>query len=151
MDHDMQKKTRSFLIPAIMIVIAIVIIAVITALWATSAFRLPFERRPPPPTTFIRGDYELFYTLQTVVSVVNTTLSLILLLVYINIYRKTQSEFTIGLIIFSLVLLLQAFVSIPLLHRAFGFYEFGLGPFVLLPDLFTCLALAVLLYLTFEY
>jgi len=150
LDNQMQKKTRSFLIPATMIVIAIVIIAVITALWATSAFRLPFERRPPPPVA-IRGDYQLFYTLQTVVSVVNTTLSLILLLVYINIYRKTQSQFTIGLIIFSLVLLLQGFVSIPLLHRAFGFYDFGLGPFVLLPDLFTCLALAVLLYLTFEY
>src|SRR5208337_3267861 len=99
MDHDMQKKTRSFLIPAIMIVIVVVIIAVITALWATSAFRLPFERRPPP-TTFVRGDFELFYTLQTVVSVVNTTLSIILLLVYVNIYRKTHSEFTIGLIIF---------------------------------------------------
>jgi len=150
LDDHMQKKTRSFLIPATMIVIAIVIIAVITTLWATSAFRLPFEHRPPPPAT-IRGDYQLFYTLQTVVSVVNTTLSLILLLVYINIYRKTQSEFTIGLIIFSVVLLLQAFVSLPLLHRAFGFYDFGLGPFVLLPDLFTCLALAVLLYLTFEY
>jgi hypothetical protein len=150
MDHNMQKKTRSFLIPAVMIVIAVVIIAVITALWATSAFRLPFARRTPP-TTFVRGDFELFYTLQTVVSVVNTTLSIILLLVYVNIYRKTHSEFTIGLIIFSAVLLLQAFVSLPLLHRAFGFYDFGLGPFVLLPDLFTCVALAVLLYLTFEY
>ena len=150
MNHDMQKKTRSFLIPAIMIVIAVVIIAVLTTLWATSAFRVPFQRRPPPPPG-IRGDYELFYSLQTAVSVVNVTLSLILLLVYVNIYRKTQSEFTIGLIIFSVVLLLQAFVSIPLLHGAFGFYEFGLGPFVLLPDLFTCVALAVLLYLTFEY
>ena len=151
MNHDMEKKKRSFLIPATMIVIVVIIIAVITALWATSAFRAPFERRPPPPNLPIRGDYELFYTLQTVVSVVNTTLSIILLLVYVNIYRKTQSEFTIGLIIFSAVLLLQAFVSIPLLHGAFGFYAFGLGPFALLPDLFTCLALAVLLYLTFEY
>jgi hypothetical protein len=34
---------------------------------------------------------------------------------------------------------------------AFGFYAFGLGPFAMLPDLFTCLALTVLLYLTFEY
>ena len=151
LNNDMQKKTRSFLIPAIRIVLAVVIIAVITALWATSAFRLPFERRPPPPTISIRGDYELFYTLQTAVSVVNVALSIILLVVYVNIFRKTQSEFTIGLIIFSAVLLLQAFVSIPLLHGAFGFYDFGLGPFVLLPDLFTCLALAVLLFLTFRY
>jgi hypothetical protein len=70
---------------------------------------------------------------------------------YVSIFRKTESEFTIRLIIFSAVFLLQAFVSIPLLHGAFGFYDFGPGPFVLLPDLFTCLALAVLLYLTFRY
>jgi len=152
MDDHMQnvpKKSRSFLIPAIMIVIAIVIIAVITGLWATRSFGVQGPR--PAPPRFIRYDFQFFYTLETIISVVNTTLSIILLLMYINIYRKTQSQFTIGLIIFSVVLLLQAFVSLPLLHRAFGFYEFGLGPFVLLPDLFTCVALAVLLYLTFEY
>jgi hypothetical protein len=135
-----------------MIVIAIVIIAILTTLWATSRefAPSPFGPRPRPPTN-IRGDIQLYYTLETVVSVVNVTLSIILLLMYISIYRKTQSQFTIGLIIFSVVLLLHAFVSIPLLHQAFGFYEFGLGPFAMLPDLFTCLALAVLLYLTFKY
>jgi hypothetical protein len=149
----MQKKTRTFLLPATMIVIAVVIIAVITALWATSRIEVepsPFGPRSRPPEG-IRWDIELFYTLETVVSVINVTLSIILLLMYVNIYRKTQSQFTIGLIIFSAVLLLHAFVSIPLLHQAFGFYEFGLGPFALLPDLFTCLALVVLLYLTFKY
>jgi hypothetical protein len=153
LDVDMQKKTRPSLVLATLIVIAVVVIAVLTALWATSTVEFepsPFGRRPPPPEN-IRGDIELFYTLQTVVSVVNVTLSIILLLLYVSIYRKTRSEFTIGLIIFSAVLLLHAFVSIPLLHRVFGFYEFGLGPFAVLPDLFTCLALAVLLYLTFKY
>ena len=149
----MQKKTRTFLIPATMIVIVIVIIAVLTALWATSRIEFvpsPFGPRPQPPG-YIRGDIELYYTLETVVSVVNVTLSIILLLMYVNIYRKTQSEFTIGLIIFSAVLLLHAFVSIPMLHQAFGFYEFGLGPFAMLPDLFTCSALIVLLYLSVKY
>lgn len=68
-----------------------------------------------------------------------------------GIHRKTQSEFTIGLIIFSMVLLLYALASNPLLHRAFGFRAFGLGPFAMLPDLFTCVALSVLLYLTVKY
>ena len=153
MNPYMQKKTRTFLIPATMIVIVVVIIAVLTTLWATSRFEFappPFGPRPRPPEN-IRGDIQLYYTLETVVSAINVTLSIILLIMYVNIYRKTQSEFTIGLIIFSAVLLLHAFVSIPLLHQAFGFYEFGLGPFAMLPDLFTCLALAVLLYLTFKY
>jgi hypothetical protein len=153
METDMQKKPRTPLVLATLIVIAVVVIAVLATLWATSPTHFgssPFG--PPPfPPTHIRGDIQLFYTLQTVVSIVNVTLSIILLLMYVNIYRKTQSEFTIGLIIFSAVLLLHAFVSIPLLHRVFGFYDFGLGPFAVLPDLFTCLALAVLLYLTFKY
>jgi len=34
---------------------------------------------------------------------------------------------------------------------AFGFRPFGLGPFALLPDLFTFGALAVLLYLSIKY
>jgi hypothetical protein len=35
--------------------------------------------------------------------------------------------------------------------RAFGFMPFGLGPFAMLPDLFTLVALAVLVYLTTKY
>jgi len=149
----MQKKPKTSVILATVIVVAAVVIAVLTALWATSRVEFepsPFGLRPAPGETN-RLDIQLFYTLQTVISVVNVTLSIILLLMYVSIYRKTHSEFTIGLIIFSAVLLLHAFVSIPLLHHAFGFYEFGLGPFAVLPDLFTCVALAVLLYLTFKY
>jgi hypothetical protein len=137
-----------------LILVVLIAVASLATLWATSILwfpRSPFGRRPPPPVEEILGDIELFYTVQTVVSTINVTLSIILLLMYVSIYRKTRSEFTIGLIIFSAVLLLHAFVSIPLVYRVFGFYEFGLGPFAMLPNLFTCLALAVLLYLTFKY
>jgi len=75
----------------------------------------------------------------------------LLLLIYVSIYQKTRSEFTVGLIIFSAVLFLHALVSIPLVYRAFGFYEFGLGPFAMLPDLFSLGALIVLLYLSIRY
>jgi len=88
---------------------------------------------------------------ETVVSSVNVTLSMFLLLIYVSIYQKTQSEFTIGLIIFSAVFLLNALASNPLVIRAFGFWPLGLGPFALLPDLFTLGALAVLLYLSVNY
>jgi hypothetical protein len=65
-------------------------------------------------------------------------------------YRKLKSEFTGGLIIFSLTLLIYAFVSNPLMQSVFGFRGVGLGPFAMLPDLFTFLALCVLLYLTMK-
>jgi hypothetical protein len=137
-----------------LILVVLIAVASLATLWATSILwfpRSPFGPRLPPPVEEILGDIELFYTVQTVVSTINVTLSIILLMMYVSIYRKTRSEFTIGLIIFSAVLLLHAFVSIPLVYRVFGFYEFGLGPFAMLPNLFTCLALTVLLYLTIKY
>ena len=53
-------------------------------------------------------------------------------------------------IIFSMILLLYALVSNPLMQNIFGYGGINLGPFAMLPDLFTCLALAVLLYLTMK-
>jgi len=97
----------------------------------------------PPPS----GDIELFYTVKTVVSVVNVALVIILLLNYIDIYRKTKSEFTIWLILFSLIMLIYAFASTPIVQMSFGFRAFGLGPFAMLPDLLACIALFIMLYL----
>ena len=100
---------------------------------------------PPHP-----ADIELFYTAKTVVSSVNAALLVSLIITYIDIYRQTRSEFTIGLMIFALVLLLYALSSNPLVHWIFGFRAFGLGPFAMLPDLFTLAALVTLLYLTLK-
>jgi hypothetical protein len=144
----MNKRVRNWLI-----LVTLIVVAILAALWATSTNwfpRPPFEPRPQPPHD-IRGDIELFYTIETVVSTINATLSIFLLLIYVSIYQKTRSEFTLGLIIFSAVLLLHALFSIPLVYRAFGFYEFGLGPFAMLPDLFSLAALTVLLYLSIKY
>jgi len=100
---------------------------------------------PPPP-----GDIELFYTAKTVVSTVNVALVIILFLTYIEIYRKTKSDFTVGLIIFSMILLFYTLSSNPIMQWAFGFRAFGLGPFAMLPDLLACIALSVLLYLSLK-
>jgi hypothetical protein len=151
MNDSMNKNVRIWLILATLIVVAI-----LAALWAvsTSLFqRIPWRpwEHPMLPPNEIPGDFQFFYMAETVVSTVNTTLAIFLLLIYISIYRKTESEFTLGLIIFSTVLLLHAIVSIPLVHHVFGYGGIGLGPFALLPDLFTLGALAVLLYLSIKY
>ena len=148
MKDRMNKNMRTWLLLATLIVVAI-----LAGLWATSTFWLPpspWAHHLPPPYN-IPGDIEFFYTAKTVVSTINATLLIFLLIIYINIYRKTRSEFTIGLIIFSMVLLFYALSSNPLVHWTFGFRAFGLGPFAMLPDLFTCVALSVLLYLTIKY
>jgi hypothetical protein len=148
MNHRMNRTARNLLILA-----TLLLVAVLAWLWATSTFWFPFspwERRMPPPQN-IPGDIEFFYTAKTVVSTLNVTLLVFLLLIYISIYSKTRSEFTIGLIIFSLILLLNALASNPFVVWFFGFRPFGLGPFALLPDLFTTVALIVLLYLSIKY
>ncbi len=140
----MKKNTKIWLVLA-----ALVLVALSTAFWATA--------HPPPSTERLLESsprervIELYYRVKTVISTVNATLLILLLIIYVDIYSKTKSEFTIGLIIFSMVLLLYALFSNPLMHWFFGFRGFGLGPFAMLPDLFTCVALVVLLYLTIKY
>jgi hypothetical protein len=100
----------------------------------------------PPPCI----DIELFYTVKTVVSTINIALAAILLVMHVKIYSETRSEFTVRLIIFSFLLLLYTLTSNPIFQWIFGFRAFGLGPFAMLPDLFTCIALSLLLYLSIK-
>jgi len=151
MKHQMNQNPRTWLL--LLLLPILVVVAILAATWAASTFwfpRFPWEPRERPPYN-IPGDIEFFYIAKTVVSTINITLLIFLLLVYASIYRKTRSEFTIGLIIFSATLLLYALASNPIVIWTFGFRLFGLGPFALLPDLFTFVALVVLLYLSIKY
>ena len=147
MNEHMNKGLKNLLI-----VVTLIVVAILAAVWATTSFffpRFPWEPRIPPQN--ILGDIELFYTIKTVISTLNVTLLVFLLLTYVSIYLKTKSEFTIGLIIFSAVFLLNVLASNPLVTWLFGFRPFGLGPFAMLPDLFTFVALVILLYLSVKY
>jgi hypothetical protein len=151
MNNHMNKNVKILLELAILVAVALLV-----TLWAATYVLKPSLPPIRPPgeirhIEIVRGDIELFYTVQTIISTINVTLLIFLLITYIGIYRKTHSEFTIGLIIFSIVLLFYALSSDPLVQWTFGFRAFGLGPFAMLPDLFTCAALAVLLYLTVKY
>lgn len=149
MKREMDQKSRTW--PLLILLPILVVVAILAAIWATSTFlypRFPWQPRPPYE---IPGDIEFYYIAKTVVSTINITMLIFLLILYADIYRKTRSEFTIGLIIFSATLLLYALVSNPIVISLFGFRIFGLGPFALLPDLFTFAALIVLLYLSVKY
>ncbi len=136
--------------------ILIAAVGLFAALWAfTVETNTPLlEPRPfrPPTSNFnFRGDLEVFYIAKTVISSINLTLVIVLLGTYVSLYRKTKSEFVIGLIVFTLVLLLYTLVSNPIVMYLAGFRAFGLGPFAMLPDLFASIALVILLYLTLKY
>ncbi len=108
-----------------------------------------FDQAPsePPPWNLLRAHLLL---VKTILASVNAILLTILLVIYFGIYRATRSQFSLGLIIYSMALLLYSLTSNPLLHLAAGFRLFGLGPFTILPDLFTCIASAILLYLSHQ-
>ena len=123
-------------------ILSLLVINTVTIKTASSG---PLDRFEPPPWG------ELFLQLlvaKTVLSSLNTVLLTILLVTYIGIYRKTRSDFSVGLVIFTVALLLYSFTSNPLIHGLVGFRVSGLGPFTMLPDLFTCIASAILLYLS---
>jgi len=95
-----------------------------------------------------QGDLEIYYTFKAMLASVNAFLLVNLLVIYLKVYNETGLEFSLGLVIFSAALLLYALTSNPLLVRFAGFMGSGLGPFAMLPDLFTCIASITLLYMT---
>lgn len=86
--------------------------------------------------------------MKAVLASVNTFLLVSLAVIYLQVYRETGLEFSLGMVIFSVALLFYAFASNPLLVRYAGFMGSGLGPFAMLPDLFTCIASITLLYIS---
>ena len=140
-------KNRRWILVTILGLLAITIIVLQPASYK------PFDRSfldreslpEPPPWTELLPNLLLA---KTIITTINTILLTILLATYIQVYHKTESQFSIGLIIFTITLLLYTLTSNPLLHGFAGFRISGLGPFTILPDLFTCIASAVLLYLS---
>ncbi len=93
---------------------------------------------------------ELYLPLKTAVTSVNIALSVLLMGLYLSLYRKIKTEFTIGLFVVTFSLFVYALTSNPLLHMLFGFRWIGLGPFTLIPDLFATVALAVLFVISLK-
>lgn len=91
------------------------------------------------------------FTFGTILSIINMALAAVLLTAYIGLYRKTSTEFNLILIIVAVTLLCFSIVANPLVSAVLGYEGSGLGPFVILPDLFTLAALSALLYLSLKY
>jgi hypothetical protein len=154
MENHMNRNLKTWLI---LVILAVIVVAILAAIWAamviyqSQVYQQVFPFRPLQPPGYIPGDIELFYIVRTVLSAVNITLLVVLIVTYASIYIKTRSEFTIGLLIFAIVFLMKDLASNPFVIGAFGFRLYGLGPFALLPDLFEFVALTVLLYLSVKY
>ncbi|MGY5874833.1 MAG: hypothetical protein RTU30_03725 [Candidatus Thorarchaeota archaeon] len=137
--------TTVFLAVTIMAIIAAVIGLVLSTLV------LPPPQTPPPPIPEPdRVLMDMYLKVKTMISLVNVVLTISLMSIYYRIYRQVKSSFTMGLILVMLVLLVYALTSNPLIHVLFGFQAQGLGPFAMVPDVFTTFALGVLLYISLD-
>ena len=146
MKKQMESKTKIGLIFAILIAVAF-----LATVWVIIQGAPNFEPRGLPTARFIPGDFEFFYAANSILSAVNIALLIVLTIIYVDIYVKTRSQFTIGLVIFALVFLVKDVTSSPLIVSLFRFRAYGLGPFEFLPTLFEFFALFVLLYLSIRY
>ena len=134
------------------LLIVLVIVAIGTAAWAAHTFNRPFDpfRPVPPPPRINPGDLEIFYTAQAIVSSLNVTLLIFIFAYNLDVFRKTKSKFTFGLLIFSTAFLVKDLTSNPIVISIFGYRPQGLGPFALIPNIFEFVVLCALLYLSNE-
>ena len=144
----------------VLLLVILIIVALGTAIWATSVFFKPFapfnplpflgSQGRPPPSQGIAGDLEVFYVTEAVISSLNIALLIFLLVINADMLRKTRSKFTFALLIFSAAFLVKDLTSSPLMIWLFGYHQEGLGPFAFLPDLFELVVLCTLLYISYE-
>jgi hypothetical protein len=133
------------------LLVAVVLALILIGYFA--AVNLPIPGRPPPPGQGMikipsPDELRTYFMVRTVISTVNAGLVIYLLIIYIGIYLKTKARFTVGLIIFSVTLLLYAITSNPFMHVMFRPYTLSI--FDALPELFTTIAVVVLLYLSLK-
>jgi small-conductance mechanosensitive channel len=134
----------------LLVVILMTIIAAVIGL-VLSTFVLPSPQTAPPPIPEPdRILMDLYLKAKTMISLANVVLIASLMSIYYSIYRQVKSSFTMGLILVMLVLLVYALTSNPLIQILFGFHAQGLGPFAMVPDIFTTFALGVLLYISLD-
>jgi len=137
--------------PAVILqVVAIAIVVAVIGLVLASLILPPPEVAPPPIPQPDRVLMDLFLKVKTMVSLVNIVLIISLMLIYRGIYRQVKSQFTLGLIVVMLVLLMYALTSNPLIQILFGYQAQGLGPFAMIPDIFATFGLGLLLYISLD-
>lgn len=124
-------------------VIAFVIIATILMVSMINYYYTPGQRK----SMMINEELNFF---KTIISTINSFLLIYLIYNYATIYSELKSNFSLGLIAMASALFAQSLTANPLLTQIFGFRGAGLGPFTIIPSIFTLIATIILIYLLKE-
>ena len=136
-------KTKAIAIIVMLLVIGLVIGLVLSSV----SLNYARKNREKLADTALFRIVSTLYTLSNTLICMNIALLLGLLWVYLDTFRKTKSSFLLGLVLFIGVLLVQSFLSIPLVQ---GVVIEELSLLKILPNLFETIALIILFYLSME-
>jgi hypothetical protein len=145
-DDEMMNRKTSVILTITVIAVIVAVIGLVLA----NFMLLPPHTAPPPIPEPDRFLMDIYLKVKTMVSLVNVVLIISLISIYYDIYHQVKSQFTMGLIIVMLVLLMYALTSNPIVQVLFGYQAQGLGPFAMIPDIFTTFALGLLLYISLD-
>ncbi len=134
----------------LLVVILIVLIGPLNTLaFLQSQDRPMLEHLTPEQLMEISNMLALYIKGRTVLAVINMGLLAYLMFLYGGIYRETKSNFSLCLLLLSVTLFLYAITSNPIMIWINGFQSASVwNMFNILPDVFTTLASAILIYLS---
>lgn len=134
------KKRQNYLLPAVGL--AVVIVVLLLGGFVTAANLLPVRMGM---YMMVQSSYHNWHV---GLATLNALLLFVLLVIYLQTYLEVKSEFTVGLVVFTVVLLAYALTSNPSIQFYYGFS--GGGPFGLITSGLTTLATLILLYLSLK-
>ncbi|MEM4257291.1 MAG: hypothetical protein QXZ13_01755 [Candidatus Diapherotrites archaeon] len=142
------KRSESALAYVIAVVFFLIFLVVFLSFLFDLVFPGPKMMRFHFARNFDLGLLESFSIISVFLNTINSFLLIYLLYNYITIYLNLKSKFALGLIVIASALFAQSVSANPLVAQFFGFRGFGLGPFALIPSIFTLVASLVLIYLS---
>ncbi len=112
---------------AIILLFTLLIIGVIIGLFVSFGSLAILQRRAGNIDEIAQfwSAFRLNFTLDTIIICMNLSLLSGLLVTYKKDFKKTQSPFILGLILFLLVLLVQSLLSLPILNLLVSIIEIG--------------------------
>ncbi|MBI5001730.1 MAG: hypothetical protein HZB92_09470 [Euryarchaeota archaeon] len=98
------------------------------------------------------GQYagDIYVRASTLIISANLAVAVVLMVVYVFIYKEVPSKFTLTLLLVMVTLVLYSATSNPLLHAACGFWHANTNYLTILPDIFAAVALWALAYVSLE-
>lgn len=147
----MKMKNRIFFTLATLIVVLSTVIIVSAQPDQRFPWRPRLNPEDPEALEQIERQIENYITFRIVVSSLNMILYGYILYFYTQLYNETHSNFSLGLMSFSAVLLIYSLTSNPLLFwvlRGMGTQPIWFNLFNFIPDLFASAAAIIMIYLT---